>query len=63
MLLAMRPLRHAWMHAGSLESTLKASVALRLSPLATLRFSRALQTFRVHPQLDRRTLTGQSFNF
>ena len=36
------------MHAGSLESTRKASVALRQSHLATLRFSRALQTSRVH---------------
>ena len=41
---AIRELVHtfteSWMHAGSLESTRKASVALRQSHLATLRFSR-----------------------
>ena len=46
-----------WMHLGSLESTQEARVARGV----LLRFSCALQTSRVHPQLDIRTLSMNQF--
>ena len=52
------------MHLGSLESTQEARVALGYRLEQLLRFFRALQTSRVHPQLDIRTLSmNQFFNF
>ena len=45
-----------WMHLGSLESKKKLEL-LSAAPRAT----RALQTFRVHPWLDVRTLSMNKF--
>ena len=45
-----------WMHLGSLESTQTARVAFGCVELL-LRIFRALQTSRVHPGLDLRTLS------
>ena len=49
------------MHLGSLESTQEARVALGYRPVQLLRIFRALQTSRVHPQLDIRTLSMNKF--
>ena len=51
-----------WMHLGSLESTQEARVALGFCLEQLLRFFRALQTSRVHPQLDIRTLSMNQMN-
>ena len=49
------------MHSGSLESTQEARVALGYRLVQILRIFRALQTSRVHPQLDIRTLRMNKF--
>ena len=49
------------MHLGSLESTQEARVALGYRLVQLLRIFRALQTSRVHPELDIRTLGMNQF--
>ena len=49
------------MHLGSLESTQEARVALGYRLVQLLRIFRTLQTSRVHPQLDTRTLSMNKF--
>ena len=49
------------MHLGSLESTQEARVALGYRLVQLLRIFRALQTCRVHPWLDIRTLSMDKF--
>ena len=49
------------MHLGSLECTHEARAALGYHLEQLLRFFRALQTSRVHPQLDIRTLSVNQF--
>ena len=49
------------MHLGSLESTQEARVALGYRLVQLLRIFRALQTSRVHQQLDIRTLSMNKF--
>ena len=49
------------MHLGSLESTQEARVALGYRLVQLLRIFRVLQTSRVHPQLDIRTLSMNKF--
>ena len=49
------------MHSGSLESTQEARVALGYRFVQILHIFRALQTSRVHPQLDIRTLSMNKF--
>ena len=52
---------YVWMHLGGLESTQEARVALGYRFEQLIRFLRALQTSRVHPQLDMRTLSMNQF--
>ena len=49
------------MHSGSLESTQEARVALGYRLVQILRIFRALQTSRVHPEFDIRTLSMKKF--